>query len=357
MKTVRVSASRSYEVQIEKNLLSRAGACLSDLLPPPRTVTVVSDDTVFALWGEKLTASLTDAGYTVKEFVIPHGEQSKTPETLLSLWNALAAEGLTRTDCLAALGGGVVGDIVGFAAATYLRGIPFVQFPTTLLAMVDSSVGGKTAVDIPAGKNLVGAFWQPSLVLCDPDTLLTLPEDTFRDGCAEVIKYGVILDGAFFHQLKLPLNSDEAICGELLVSAIARCVEVKRDVVAEDEFDRGLRGLLNFGHTLGHAIEKESNFEITHGAAVAKGSVIAAKIAVLLGLCPQSVADEIENILIDYGFDLSCPYSSAALYNAALSDKKRAGGSLTLILPEAVGKCVLHKIPCEELLPLLRRVL
>ena len=353
---ISVNASRPYDVIIERGLLSHAGEMIRSVLGD-RRLAILTDDRVDALYGDALMASLKAAGYDAVKFTIPNGEESKNPANLLAFLSFLAEHHLTRTDALIALGGGVVGDLCGLAAALYLRGVEFVQIPTTLLAAVDSSVGGKTAVDIPAGKNLVGAFWQPSLVLCDPDTLLTLPEDTFRDGCAEVIKYGVILDGAFFRRLKTPLNTDEAICGELLVSAIARCVEIKRDVVAEDEFDRGLRGLLNFGHTLGHGIEKESNFQITHGSAVAKGSVIAAKIAVLLGLCPRSVADEIETILLDYGFDLSCPYSAEALYNAALSDKKRAGGSLTLILPEAIGQCVLHKIPCEELLPLLGQVL
>ncbi|MBQ7355397.1 MAG: 3-dehydroquinate synthase [Clostridia bacterium] len=351
-----VPASRPYDVLIERGSLAHAGELIRPVLGD-RRLGILTDDTVDALYGEKLVSALAEAGYDAVKFTIPHGEESKNPENLFAFLSFLAEHHLTRTDALVALGGGVVGDLCGLAAALYLRGVEFVQIPTTLLAAVDSSVGGKTAVDIPAGKNLVGAFWQPSLVICDPDTLLTLPEDTFRDGCAEVIKYGVILDGAFFEQLKTPLNAAETIKSCLLDKAIARCVEIKRDVVAEDEFDRGLRGLLNFGHTLGHGIEKESNFTITHGSAVAKGSVIAAKLAVKLGLCDQAVTDGITEILTDYGFDLSCPYSAEALYNAALSDKKRAGGNITLILPEAIGKCILHKMPCEDLLPLLKEVL
>ena len=353
---ISVPASRPYDVVIERGVLERAGEVIHSVLGDCRPA-ILTDDTVDALYGEKLVASLAKVGYDAVKFTIPHGEASKNPENLFAFLSFLAENHLTRTDALIALGGGVVGDLCGLAAALYLRGVPFVQIPTTLLAAVDSSVGGKTAVDIPAGKNLVGAFWQPSLVLCDPDTLLTLPADTFRDGCAEVIKYGVILDSDFFERLKTPLNETEIIESDLLDASIARCVEIKRDVVAEDEFDRGLRGLLNFGHTLGHGIEKESEFTVSHGAAVAKGSVIAAKLAVKLGLCAESVVDEIVAILADYGFDLSCPYSAEALYSAALSDKKRAGGTITLILPEAIGRCVLHKIPCEDLLPLLKEVL
>ena len=342
MKTVHINASRSYEVQIEKNLLSRAGACLSALLPPPRTVMVVSDDTVFALWGEKLTASLADAGYTVKEFVIPHGEQSKTPETLFSLWNALAAEGLTRTDCLAALGGGVVGDIVGFAAATYLRGIPFVQFPTTLLAMVDSSVGGKTAVDLPAGKNLVGAFNQPLGVFCDTDTLSTLPPDVYADGCAEVIKYGYISDPTLLKMLENDFSSDPD-------EIIARCVSDKRDVVEADERDTSVRQLLNLGHTAGHAVEHCSNFKISHGSAVAIGMVLMTRAAIAAGICNPAVLPHMIDMLKAYRLPTDCPFDAKALAAVAMGDKKRAGSKITLVLPRALGESILYPIDAKDL--------
>ncbi len=342
MKTVSICASRKYEVQIEKGLLSRAGACMEKLLPPPRTVTVVSDDTVFALWGEQLTASLKDAGYTVKEFVIPHGEQSKTPDTLFSLWNALAAEGLTRTDCLAALGGGVVGDIVGFAAATYLRGIPFVQFPTTLLAMVDSSVGGKTAVDLPAGKNLVGAFNQPVGVFCDTDTLSTLPPEILADGCAEVIKYGYINDPTLLEMLKngFPAEPEEVI---------ARCVEDKRDVVERDEHDTGVRQLLNLGHTAGHAVEHCSNFEISHGSAVAIGMLLMTRAAVNSGICDPAVLPHMLAMLKAYHLPTVCPFGAAELAAVAMGDKKRAGKKITLVLPRTIGESVLYPMEATDL--------
>ena len=342
MKTVTVNASRSYEVQIKKGLFARAGACLSKLLPPPRTVTLVSDDTVFALWGERLIASLKEAGYTVKEFVIPHGERSKTPETLFALWDALAKEGLTRTDCLAALGGGVVGDIVGFAAATYLRGIPFVQFPTTLLAMVDSSVGGKTAVDLPAGKNLVGAFHQPVGVFCDTDALSTLPSEIFADGCAEVIKYGYISDPTLLKMLEKDFSADPD-------EVIARCVADKRDVVEADERDTGVRQLLNLGHTAGHAVEHCSNFNISHGSAVAIGMMLMTRAATNSGICDPAVLPHMEKLLSAYHLPTACPYSAKELAAVAMGDKKRNGKRITLVLPRALGESILYPIDANEL--------
>ena len=342
MKTVSVKASRTYEVQIDKGLLQHAGESLTQLLPAPRTVMVVSDDTVFALWGEALLCSLKQAGYTVKEFVIPHGESSKTPETLFSLWAALAAEGLTRTDCLAALGGGVVGDIVGFAAATYLRGIPFVQFPTTLLAMVDSSVGGKTAVDLPAGKNLVGAFNQPIGVFCDTDTLSTLPPEIYADGCAEVIKYGYINDPSLLEMLEKDFSGDPD-------EVIARCVADKRDVVEADERDTGVRQLLNLGHTAGHAVEHCSNFTISHGSAVAIGMVLMTRAAVAHGVCDPAVLSHMIHMLESYALPISCPFSAKELARVAMGDKKRAGKKITLVLPHKLGESILYPIDAKDL--------
>ena len=342
MTSVTVRASRTYDVQIGKGLLGGAGNALAALLPPPRTVMVVSDDTVFALWGETLVSSLSVAGYTVKEFVFPHGEASKNTETLLSLWQALAEEGLTRTDCLAALGGGVVGDMTGFAAATYLRGIPFVQFPTTLLAMVDSSVGGKTGIDLPLGKNLVGAFNQPIGVFCDTDTLKTLPSDIFADGCAEVIKYGYIGDPTLLSTLETDFAADpEAV--------IARCVADKRDVVEADERDVGKRQLLNLGHTAGHAIEACSDFAISHGSAVAIGMVLMTKAAVARGICEANVLPHMTEMLTRYDLPTSCPFDAKALAAVAMKDKKRAGANITLVLPRCIGESVLYKLPAEEL--------
>ncbi|MBR5829065.1 MAG: 3-dehydroquinate synthase, partial [Bacteroidaceae bacterium] len=229
----------------------------------------------------------------------------------------------------------------------YLRGVKYVQVPTTLLASVDSSVGGKTAIDIPAGKNLVGRFYQPSLVCCDTALMDTLAPEIYRDGCAEVIKYGMILDAGLYDTLHtLPFDRE---------AVVARCVEIKRDVVQQDEFDNGIRGLLNFGHTFGHAIEKLSDFGISHGEAVAKGMVIAARMAPLCGLC--DVADELSALLVRYGFDVSCPYGAQEIYDALLSDKKRRGGNISVVLPRAVGDCTLVTMPVEDLKGLLQKVI
>ena len=245
-----------------------------------------------------------------------------------------------------ALGGGVVGDMAGFAAAIFLRGIPYIQAPTTLLAAVDSSVGGKTAVDISAGKNLVGAFHQPALVYLDTDTLSTLDPAVMRDGFAEVIKYGIILDKNLFDTVAVPGSFD-------LKSVIARCIEIKRDVVEADEFDKGLRGLLNFGHTFGHAIEKLSGFTITHGSAVARGMIIAAKVARVYGFTDYT--EQITKVVKDYGFETGCPYSADELYSVILSDKKRSGSDITLVLPKEIGKCVLEKMPSAQVLELMKK--
>ncbi|MBQ8356330.1 MAG: 3-dehydroquinate synthase [Clostridia bacterium] len=342
MKTVTVKASKIYDVQIAGGLLSAAGESLTKLFPAPRKVMLITDDTVRALWGDRLIATLKDVGYTVSEFVFPHGESSKTAATIVSMWEALAKENLTRTDFVAALGGGVVGDMAGFAAATYLRGIPFVQFPTTLLAMVDSSVGGKTGADLAVGKNLIGAFHQPSAVFCDTDTLSTLPDNIFADGCAEVIKYGYINDPELLELLKKPFADapDEII---------ARCVSDKRDLVEADERDTGARQLLNLGHTAGHAVEALSDFTISHGCAVAIGMVLMAKAAVTAGLCEADVPAHIEAMLKAYHLPTKCPYGAAELAQVALSDKKRKGGSITLVLPDRVGNSRLHPVPADSL--------
>ena len=257
MKTVKVQASKSYDVVIGNGILPCLGAYLGQVTQAKK-IAVVSDSQVWPLYGKTVLNALAE--YETFSYVFPAGEESKNGSTYLKLLNFLAENKLTRSDCLLALGGGVVGDLTGFAAATYLRGVDFVQAPTTLLAAVDSSVGGKTAIDLDAGKNLAGAFYQPSAVLCDLDTLNTLPENIFRDGCAEVIKYGVLYDEALFAHL------EEKGLGFDQEEVISRCVELKRDVVAQDEFDRGERQKLNLGHTIGHGIEACSGYKISHGS-------------------------------------------------------------------------------------------
>lgn len=339
--TVRVDASRSYDILIGKGLLGDIGALSASVVSPGRAV-LVTDDTVNALYGDAAEASLASAGFSVSRFVFPHGEESKTTETYVRLLSFCAEAGVTRSDCLFALGGGVVGDMTGFAAATFLRGVRFIQIPTTLLAMVDSSVGGKTGVDLPVGKNLVGAFWQPSLVICDYTLLDTLTPEIFADGCAEVIKYAVINDRELFDRLKAPIRPQ-------LGAVIASCVRNKRDIVNADERDTGCRQLLNLGHTLGHAVEASSGFTVSHGSAVAIGMNLVASLAKSRGLLDQNELLDIRAMLKSYGLPLTCPYTSEQLARVASSDKKRAGGSITLVIPYGIGDTRLVKTPIAEL--------
>ncbi len=342
METITVKASKTYKVEVGGGLLATVGTRLGSLLPAPRKIMLVSDDTVAALYGETVIASLQNAGYTVETFIFPHGEASKNTATLLELWNAMAEARLSRSDCAVALGGGVTGDMTGFAAATYLRGIACYQIPTTLLAMVDSSVGGKTAVDLPAGKNLCGTFSQPIGVLCDTDVLKTLPDEIFADGCAEVIKYGYLGDPTLLNMLEKDFRDDPE-------QVIARCIADKRDVVEEDEHDNGRRQLLNLGHTGGHAVERLSDFAISHGSAVAIGMLMAAKAAVVRGACTPDVPAHMEAMLRRYKLPTVCPYTASELAEAALSDKKRRGGTVTFILPKQLGESVLYPVPANEL--------
>ena len=345
-RTIKVAASRSYDILIGRGLLLRIGEFVRPVVGDCR-VAVLTDSNVDALYGAAIMEHLQAAGYSACKYVIPAGEASKCAENLLAFLNFLAREELTRSDAIIAFGGGVVGDLGGLSASLYLRGVKYIQVPTTLLAAVDSSVGGKTAIDIPAGKNLVGSFYQPSLVLCDTSLHDTLPANIYRDGCAEVIKYGVILDKELYTALRgVSFDRD---------SVVARCVEIKRDVVQQDEFDNGLRGLLNFGHTFGHAIEKLSNFAVSHGEAVAKGMVVAAKIAPLCGLC--NIVDELSALLVNYGFDISCNYTAAEMHAAMLTDKKRRGGNVTIVLPRALGDCALVTVSVGELKELLEKVI
>ena len=347
MKTITVSASRTYDIRIGPGLLTTLGEAVRDLGKVEK-VFLVSDTQVYPLYGGAAEASLKAAGYSVSSFVFPAGEESKNGETFLKLLNALAQAGLSRSDLLVALGGGVVGDLAGFSAACYLRGIRFVQIPTTLLAAVDSSVGGKTAIDLPAGKNLAGAFYQPSLVLCDLDALDTLPEDIFRDGCAEVIKYGVLYDPELFSQLEASgLDFDRE-------AVIARCVALKRDVVMEDEKDTGSRMKLNLGHTFGHAVEAHSRFTLSHGKSVAIGLAIIARASASMGICSEADAARIVSVLKAFGLPVQTQYTAEALLPYLLSDKKRSGGTVNLILPEAIGRCIVSPTPVSQLQSILQ---
>ena len=343
--TVRVSlparAPFGYDIPIGRGLRHRAGEMIAAIHKPCRTL-LLTDDTVEALYAEEVTAALTEAGFTVVRHVIPHGEASKSAANLMALLERMATEHLTRSDLLVALGGGVVGDLGGFASAVYQRGIPFVQIPTTLLAMVDASVGGKTAIDLEAGKNLCGAFHQPSLVICDVDCLSTLPPETFADGMAEVIKYAFISDKALFDAL-------QGNATERMEEIIRLCVEDKRALVEADETDKGARQLLNLGHTVGHAIEACSHFSISHGSGVAMGMVIITRAAVKMHLCGADTLTALLALLDKYSLPTECPFTTEQLFAVALSDKKRAGGAITLVVPYGVADSHLVTVPVDAL--------
>ena len=343
MHTVHVNTSRAYDVLIGPGLLCRTGELMREVIKPC-CAAIVTDSTVNVLYGDIVEKSLCDAGYSALRCVFPAGEQNKHFGTLSDIVEFLAENHLTRTDVIVALGGGVTGDMAGFAAAVYARGIRFVQIPTTLLAAVDSSVGGKTAVDLKAGKNLAGAFHQPSLVITDTDVIRALPQELLSDGAAEMIKHGMLSDPELFRRLCQPDWTEH------LDEIIARNVSIKRDVVNADEFETGLRQTLNLGHTFGHAIEKCSDFTISHGQGVAIGMVIAAGAANQPEICRAIIAAN-----RSCGLPVQSPYPAKHLAEAALSDKKRKGSSITLVLPEEIGKCRLEKIDVAQLEDAFRR--
>lgn len=338
MTEILVEASKNYTVTVGSNLFQSVTKRICDA----PNVCIVCDNNVWTLYGKNLRERLCRKGTLVGYYVFPAGERSKNAETYLDLLNFLSVNGYTRSDCIIALGGGVVGDLAGFAAATYLRGIPYIQIPTSLLAMVDSSVGGKTAIDLPAGKNLCGAFYQPNAVFCDIDVLHTLPEDIFRDGCAEIIKYAVLFDPELFNLLE---KDGLAFDREWV---IARCIEHKKNCVQADEFDRGQRMLLNFGHTVGHAIEKTSNYTVTHGKAVAIG------MATLCRATKCTDTDRILSLLQRFGLPVASPLSPKDLWNATLADKKRSGDTVNLIVPKSIGCCEIVPTDVEAFKTLLK---
>ena len=343
--TVRVSlparAPFGYDIPIGRGLRHHAGEMIAAVHKPCR-VLLLTDDTVEGLYADAVTASLSEAGFSVVRHVIPHGEASKSAVNLIALLERMATEHLTRADLLVALGGGVVGDLAGFASAVYQRGIPFVQIPTTLLAMVDASVGGKTAIDLEAGKNLAGAFHQPSLVICDAECLHTLPPEIYADGMAEVIKYAFINDRVLFDAL-------QGNAADGMEEIIRLCVEDKRALVEADETDKGARQLLNLGHTVGHAIEVCSEFAISHGSAVAMGMVIMTRAAVKAGICEAETLTALTALLEKYRLPVECPFTTEQLYAVALSDKKRAGGTITLVVPYGVADSRLVTVPVDAL--------
>lgn len=340
---------QTYPVLAGENLLDQAGERISC-----RKAAVITDSNVEKLYAQRLIDSLKKAGIQYSLHVVPAGEQSKSHEQLLKLYEQLFEAKITRTDCIVALGGGVVGDLAGYAAATYLRGVPLVQIPTTLLAQVDSSVGGKVAVNLPQGKNLIGAFYQPELVLADSGVLLSLDGRQLGAGLGEVVKYGCIADRQI-----LALLREQRADSALLSSLVLRCCGIKARYVEEDPLDHGVRMQLNFGHTLGHAIEKTAGYgAYLHGEGVCIGMVAAAKWGEELGVTPQGTAREIQSLLEQLRLPVQAAHlSPEKLEQAMLGDKKGQGDDINIVLLEELGQARTYKLPKAELGALLRRCL
>ena len=343
MKTLTVGLDdRSYPIVIKNGVLREIGSRLA-AAPVGRRYFVVSDDRVAPLYGNLLVNSLQSAGLQVELLTFPHGEENKHLLTIAALASRLAEKGTDRKDALIALGGGVTGDVVGFLAAIYMRGIPFVQVPTTLLSQVDSSVGGKTGVDIPEGKNLVGVFYQPKAVFIDSEVLKSLPYAELLNGLAEVIKYGVIYDADFFERLGRKRDDILAMDLTVLEEIIFRCCEIKAAVVAADEKESDLRRILNFGHTIGHAVEGASGYTLAHGMAVAIGMAAVARLAVKKGTFSDTEARRVINLIGDYGMPIDIPaeLDRQTIRQYLKTDKKAVGGRPFFVLPTAIGKVII----------------
>lgn len=340
---------RSYPIMIERGILRRMGRDLKKRKIAKR-YGIIADDRVAALFGERLLDALRAEDLAVELITFAPGEASKNLKTIAGLAGRLASLGFDRADGLIALGGGVAGDMCGFLASIYMRGIPFVQVPTTLLAQVDSSVGGKTGVDIPEGKNLVGTFYQPRCVYIDTAVLESLPAAELVNGLAEVIKYGVIYDSEFFDFLDKNRSRIMDLETEPLTEVIGRSCEIKALVVARDEREGDLRRILNFGHTIGHAVEAASDYSIAHGTAVAIGMVAAATIARRMGLLEASEAERIRRLISDYRMELAVPahLDRQRIRQYLLTDKKTVGGRIFFVLPTAVGKVTITDQVGEE---------
>lgn len=342
MKIITVNASSKYDVTVGRGILAVSGEIISSVCKTGK-ICIVSDDTVNALYGGTVEKSLKESGFEVYRFVFPHGEASKCLDTCAKLYSFLAENQFTRTDTLAALGGGVTGDLTGYCAATFLRGIDFIQIPTTLLAQVDSSVGGKTGVNLCEGKNLVGAFKQPKAVICDTETLSTLPSEFFSDGMGEVIKYGMIRSAELFDTL---MSTD---IHKFPDDAIAACISIKRDVVEADEFDTGERMLLNFGHTLGHAIEKACNYTgISHGHAVAIGMAIISNISEKSGYSAVGMTKKLVSCLERYGLPCGTDIPLEVLGKYCMVDKKCMNKKINLILCSDIGCGFIREFGYDE---------
>ncbi len=338
--------NKPYNIIIGKDVLEELPQKIREV-SNAKTIVIITDDNVDKLYANKVTQILETEKYRVLKFVFSHGETYKTMDTICNILEFLAENNVTRSDLIVALGGGIVGDVSGYAASSYLRGIDFIGVPTTFLAAIDSSVGGKTGVNLKSGKNLAGAFYQPKLVLCDTNTFSTLPKENFKEGVAEAIKYGVICDKALFSSLSENDNWNTE-------DVIERCVSIKAEIVSEDEFDVGKRQLLNFGHTIGHAVEKSTNFEITHGNGVAIGMALISKISDALCWTREQTYPQIVRCLESNGLPINTEIETEQLLSVMLKDKKRTGNTINLVIPEEIGKCVLKSIEVSQLKEVLK---
>ena len=339
MKTIKIAGSRPYDIIIEKGAINDIAKFIPDAYSNPKKFCIITDTTVSLQYAEVVASSLRAAGHTTFKILFPSGEHSKTLTTYANMLDSLADEGFTKSDIIIALGGGTVGDIAGFVAGTYMRGVNYFFIPTTLLAMVDSSLGGKTGVKLLDGKNLAGLFWSPSLVIIDPLVLETLSEDSIKDGLAEALKTGIVSDVSLI----------EHIQERRFDYIIDRCLSIKRPLVEVDERDTGLRQLLSFGHTIGHGIEKLSAYSISHGQAIAKGMVCEAKAAFNAGYSHTNISDELIKLLTDLGLDTEMEYGFDEIYEETLLDKKIRDGFINIIVPDVIGKCSIRKITLAEL--------
>ncbi|MBP5180711.1 MAG: 3-dehydroquinate synthase [Clostridiales bacterium] len=350
----KVKASRNYTVITGRRLIGRTGKLIEEIRPFAKKILIVSESRVAPLYLARVKASCMKAGFEVYAYVFEAGERSKNIDTIAGMWSAMAQEGFTRTDLIVALGGGVCGDMAGFAASTFLRGIDFIQIPTSLLAMVDASIGGKTGIDLPEGKNQVGAFWQPSLVIEDISCLDTLPDEVFIEGMAEVIKYAFIMDIPLYKLLRensiTALRSDPA----LLEKMVGMCVKDKAYVIQNDEHDNGLRQTLNYGHTVGHVIEKNSNFSLPHGVCVAKGMGIMINACEKNSTLSSEDAMNMKDLIRAYNLPVDDDITPEQAVAGAMNDKKKRGSILSVILVNKIGHSQIKKMTHKEYLEFLR---
>lgn len=353
MRTITVrAASKSYEVLIGKDAVEVLGEQAKKVCPGALKALVVSETNVAKFYLNKVESVLAEAGFEVTDYVFEAGEQNKNINEIAGMWNRMAEAGFTRTDFVVGLGGGVTTDMAGFAASTFLRGIKVIQLPTSLLAMVDASVGGKTGIDIPMGKNQVGAFWQPSVVIEDISFLKTLPDEVFTEGMGEVTKHAFIMDLALLEKLESAdgdIKSDEAVLEEIVAMNVAD----KASVVGEDETDNGRRQTLNFGHTVGHVIERDSGFTKPHGVCVAKGMGIIIDACVNAGTLAKEDADRMKNLLKLYKLPTGDEITPEQIVAGAMNDKKKRGNTLSVILVNKIGNAEIRKMTAEEFLKFL----